>query len=263
MIREVNDKDVEILKKYLKNDKLQNPYFYIDVHSFGYKSENIKTYVAEENYKLYCFIYVYFNSVQLFVPFDYDNIEEITDFITEHDFEMISGTADIIKKIEKRLNKKYVATYGQIMTYLKNNDFQNYGEVLSQVDECREIAQLICSDEGIGGHYKVDILEKQLKERRMYYNCENIIIKENDKIVSHAATYANIEDMAIIGGVITKREYRGKGYGKRIVIALSQRLIKDEKQPILYCYKEQTINWYKNMGWNKVQDCGKLTKIRG
>lgn len=264
MIRKFDDKDAIFLKKCFEKDKLQNPYFYIDVHSFGYHSDSVTTYVLENEGYIQCFIYVYFNTVQLYVVSGtFVNLKELADFILENQFSMISGNSTMIKLLSEMLHDDYNSAYGVIMEYKENHEALDCDNVeWASKSQCGDIASLICSDVNIGSHYDIHNLESQLIERMDLYNCRNIIIRDGQKIISHAATYADEAGIAIIGGVITSNSYRSQGHGKKCVLKLANQLSKENKIPLLYCYDENTVKWYNKMGWSILSDCGKLERLK-
>ena len=171
MIRRVEECDLSILKKYLSENQFHNPYFYIDINMFGYRSDAIDTFIIEDNAQVYGYIYKYFNSMQLFIMDNYSDFDELAEFILNSEAVMISGSASIIKSLSVKLINKYTSDYGVIMSYEGTAD-KSVGSVeLANSDKCLEIAQLICSDSSIGGHYETEILGKQLIERMTLYNC--------------------------------------------------------------------------------------------
>ena len=261
MIREILDEEVKRLEEYLNKDKFQNPYFYTDLLSFGYKSDNVQVYITDSQDGL-CYIYRYYDTVQLYIPNGMTfSKKELIEFLEENKFQMISGSSKLINEISDDLSLSYCLNNGVIMGY-GGDDVSISDEQICYAtpQECPEIARLICSDEKIGGHYDVDKLANQLSNRLTSHNCRNVILSLNDKIISHAATYAEEKDMAIIGGVITLKDFRGCGYGKKCVVELVKCLLKENKVPLLFCYDDKTISWYKSMGWNIIAECGSLKK---
>lgn len=261
MVREICAEELKRLEEYLNKDKFQNPYFYIDLLSFGYKSDNVQVYITDSKDGL-CYIYRYYDTVQLYVPNGMKFCKkELIEFLEEKKFQMISGSSKLINEISDDLTLSYYSNYGVIMSY-SGDDVSLSDEQICYAtpQDCPEIARLICSDEKIGGHYDVDKLANQLSDRLTSHNCRNVILRSNEKLISHAATYAEEKDMAIIGGVITLKDFRGSGYGKKCVSALIKSLLKENKVPLLFCYDDKTISWYKSMGWNVIEECGSLKK---
>ena len=92
------------------------------------------------------------------------------------------------------------------------------------------------------------------------WNCQNFVLRENGKIVSHMGTYADIDGIAVLGGLVTAPEVRGKGYGKRVLQSLTAQVLKEKKIPVLYCYEQDVMEWYQHLGWIQVYHCAKLER---
>lgn len=66
----------------------------------------------------------------------------------------------------------------------------------------------------------------------------NYILRDEktNEIVCHAATYAELPNLAIISGVLTPPKYRGKGFSKGTLAALCNELIMENKEIFSYFY---------------------------
>ena len=259
MIEKIRQEQYSQVLDILKKSYFKNPYLYIDAVSFGFSGENIETYLFYENDEIAVVIYRYYNSLQICALIEEVSVFEIVEFIKNGNFDMISGNAYIIKSLEVGLKEFYTAHFGSIMMFNKRKGLEQTGnQIMAEPKDCAEIARLICTDQAIGGHYSPDVLQKQLEERMLHFGCKNAIIKEHGKIVAHAATYADCNEFAIIGGVITDLQCRGKGYGGSVVAFLTKQLLIEDKSPLLYCYESKTVKWYEKNGWEICAQCGKL-----
>lgn len=259
MIVLATEEKYNLLEQIISKDIFQNVYLYIDTIFYGYNSDKVKTYILERNDEIKIILYHYYNSLQIFQnkPLTDEEINELSDYLLKNNFNMITGNRDLIIKLNEIVNRETSVSFGTIMAQ-KNmiNCYSNKTEFAKQED-CKEIAKLIRTDESIGGHYKVTELEEQLIDRLTTKNCVNLILKEKN-IVAHAATYADCNDISVIGGVITDKNYRGLGYGKIVVNDLTKHIQDNNKTPVLYCYNKNTIKWYESLGWEKVSECAKL-----
>lgn len=261
MIKKYCIEDTDRLKNVIKKDIFQNVYLYIDTNTYGFENHDIMTWLISDVSGYTGIVYQYYNSLQLFQieePTDCD-IEDISRFIQKNDIEMISGNVNIIKKIHEK-SDGFCITDGFIMKANEEAAKSDMDVEWAELSDCKEIAELICADDGIGGHYSVQLLQDQLEDRMKNWNCKNLILKKEGKIVSHMATYADVEGIAVLGGLITAPEYRGFGYGRIILQSITDALIKEGKIPVLYCYDKQVAEWYAHMGWEKVTTCAKLER---
>ena len=265
MIVDYNKTDNEELLALLESNLYQNVYLVIDAETYGFEGEYVSTWILKDaRDNVQCIIYRYYNTIQLFTTVYISDIAiyELSEFLKSHSFEMISGDSKTISKLHILLKDDYKDDYGYIYVCEKSDDMVKSEFInVATVDELYAAAKLICTDTNIGGHYDVNILALQLKERMLYKGCRNIIYRKDDKIIGHIATYAETKDMAVLGGLITDSSYRGSGVGKSIFKYVTFLLHKDHKQPILYCYNSSLHKWYESMGWEKVTSCGKLERV--
>lgn len=262
LINLCNSKDLNNIIEIIEKDIFQNIYLYIDIKVYGFSTENIKTYIFKKNSEIILILYKYYDTLQIFQNYELEKgqIEELCSFIKEHQFKMISGNLDLLSILESTLKKDYTITEGFIMKKSNIvNEFSDLSKIAVESD-LENIAELICSDKNIGGHYTITNLKKQLLERMKDNDCKNLIIKVNNKIISHFGVYANIEELSVLGGLITDVNYRNFGYGKTILNDLTYLIQKENKLPIIYCYDEGLIKWYEKNGWEKVVSCAKLEK---
>ena len=89
--------------------------------------------------------------------------------------------------------------------------------------------------------------------------CKNFIIKKDGIIVSHFATFAVANDIAVLSGMVTKNNYRGQGFGGELVKTLSSEIkYNDGITPILYCYEEEYYTWYQKLGYKTIGTSSKM-----
>jgi GNAT superfamily N-acetyltransferase len=74
---------------------------------------------------------------------------------------------------------------------------------------------------------------------------------EKEKLVSCAASPEILEDLAIVRGVFTAPDKRGKGYSKAVCSALVSKLLDEGKEVMLYVSKDNAaaLSVYRNIGF--------------
>jgi len=264
MICKILETEEHIIKNFILNDIFQNVYLYIDIDIYGFNGSNVKTFVLKDNNnEIKLILFHYYNSLQLFkiMELNDNDIQEVIKHIKEYNFNMISGLTELIQMIYNKVEKSYKMTNGYILKMDKINSTDKIVSERANIDDYDEIVKLICSDESIGGHYTFENLKEQLIDRRKNMGCKNLVIRYDNKIVCHIATYANSQFISVIGGLITDTNYRGRGYGKIILNDLVKIIQSEGKTPILYCYDNNIINWYLSLGWKKINTSSKLELI--
>lgn len=257
MILKTNDSSItELIIKH----KTQNVYLYIDAITIGLSGDDVGTYVlTNEEKAVFAIVYIYFASVQLLqIKKTPETLcEELAMFLKP--YKRISGPSDLIRSVNKYLCMKQ--TDGFIMEYYSDDlMFDPQCEIASQRD-FEEITRLICNDDYFKNSYDAHSFYRQLFNRNTKHNCESLIIRRDNQIVSHFASYAVCEDIAVLSGMITKKEWRGFGLGSILVKSLSSKTLKSGKKPIIYCYEEYYHTWYQKLGYRNLGTSSKLEHI--
>jgi len=89
------------------------------------------------------------------------------------------------------------------------------------------------------------------------FTCAIII---NGKAVSTASALFIGESYALIGAVATDESYRGRGYASSAVSAVCEKLLKENKTPLISCESEATRRIYERIGFIKTDE--RLTFIK-
>ena len=129
--------------------------------------------------------------------------------------------------------------------------------------ELPEIAALICTDEGVGGTYTPEGLAAQLLERQRDGFGRNYFIRQNGRIVCHAGTYAEVDDLAVVSGVITAEDSRGQNLADRVVSKLNKELLAEGKHPCLFYYTKSAARLYAKTGYAAGSGWAKLIRKQG
>ena len=262
MIRQLKKDDLPRMLDVVQKDILQNPYFWIDSVSFGAQSAKTDIWAVEDTTPL-GYIFRYYNSIQLFRCGVSETVEHFAaltaDFLSGFDFDMISGEVHSICAINEKLDC-YQCAEGVIMQQTELQYIHDCQTIRANPSDCAEIAALICSDVSIGGHYRIEALAAQLRDRMSEEKCRNYIVRVNGEIVAHFGTYAEMENIAILGGLITAPAFRGAGFGTALQAVLANKMLKENKVPLLYCFDRRIQQWYENKGWQSVRRCAKLEK---
>lgn len=261
MIVKYNQLDRKKLDTAIQERLFQNVYLYIDTKTYGYENKtDVMTWAVVEDDTIKAVLFKYYNSLQFLKVEEMteENFKEICDHIRAQHYEMISGDSDSLSVLCTMLENAYKMTTGYILLGDEYKGDKSGITQLADENMCSEIAKLICSDQSIGGHYTTELLTEQLVDRQKNWHCQNIVLLQDGKIVSHMGTYADYDDVAVLGGLVTDTDYRGKGYGGAVLKDLALLVQSENKTPILYCFEEDTTDWYVSQGWRKHIGCAKL-----
>ena len=254
---EKNNMD-EILK-YIGQEYNKSPYLYIDLIKYGFSNDNVTTYIQKnEKDDIQCIVLCYYTGMHIFSKKLDFNIDEIVNLIKEITPAIICAEKEIIQKLSDKL-KKYSNKFGYVRELKKVNNINYIHEVtLATIDDIKDVARLLNEDEDLGKAYKNDELYIQLLERNKDGFSRNYVIKENNKVISHAASSGETEKVAMISGVITNPKYRGMGYAYEVTSKLCSDLLNEGKKVYLINYTYESTKLYDKIGFEISIEFGKL-----
>lgn len=258
MYKIAEKQDVKKLLKYLEQDLKNCLYSYIDLKKFGIENPNLKVFFDEEE-SIRCSALKYYEGLQLFDAHGKMDAEATSKLIRSLNSHIVSSTVDVIEKLYPLLKDSYEMEQGYVTEMLSMPACEISEEVRpAELSEYDEIAILICSDAGVGGHYEPQELKEQLLTRLEEGMGRNYVLKRDGEIIHHAATYAELDNLAVISGVITREDWRGKGVGTLAVRKLCHDLMKEGKKPCLFYYTKQAEGFYKKIGFEEGTGWAKL-----
>ena len=262
MIIKGNEKDMDTILEYIGTDYGKCLYIYIDLKKYGFTNENFNVWIQyDENNEICCIISEYYKGIQLFSK-NYNLIaKEISEFIQDRNSDMIFGmkeVIDIIKEYLPRFDEElgFVGHLTKDITLISDEPYS------ASLDEIPEIVKLVVSDENIGKPYGFDSLYEQYYERKIENFGRNFILRDEstNEIITHAGTYAELPELAIIGGVITSPPYRGRGFSKITLSALCNELKSEGKEIFSYYYIPSAKNMHHSVGFEEIGIWAKLIK---
>jgi N-acetylglutamate synthase-like GNAT family acetyltransferase len=261
MYQLANESNISELLAYFEKDLKNCLYSYIDLKKYGIDNKDLKIYYYKENNEMVAVATKYYNGLQLFSCHSSFPVQVTVNLIRELNPTIISAATDIIDSLSQTFSKDYEVEKGFVTSLSKTNP-ANAGVQVKRavIEDLEEIARLICSDESLGGHYSVNQLKEQLLTRMKENFGRNYIVRQDGQIVCHSATYAELDNLAVISGVITHPDYRGKGLAKAAVTKLCDDLLSEGKQPHLFYYTKDSERLYNKIGFDSPSNWGKLAR---
>ncbi len=261
MYQLANESNINELSSYFEQDLKNCLYSYIDLKKYGISNEDLNIYYYRENGRITAVATAYYNGLQLFHHDCEFPIEATVSLIHELKPTIISSTTPVIDLLSSSFMGEYKVEKGFVTSLTKTTHTYEVLQVKrATYGDLDEIAELICSDESLGGHYTVFQLREQLLTRMEEDFGRSYIIRQNGQIICHAATYAEVDNLAVISGVITHPDYRGKGLALELVTKLCEDLLSEGKWPHLFYYTKDSERLYKKIGFDSPSNWGKLAR---
>ena len=226
---------------------------------------------------LRCVLLQYYTGINVFSYKNNLDVPATVAFLQEKQLSMINGPLETLEKLYPYFRETYDFEAGYVTELLEKPKDESMSETDESDAETQaefpvekageaelpEIAALICTDEGVGGTYTPEGLAAQLLERQRDGFGRNYFIRQNGRIVCHAGTYAEVDDLAVVSGVITAEDSRGQNLADRVVSKLNKELLAEGKHPCLFYYTKSAARLYAKTGYAAGTGWAKLIRKQG
>lgn len=259
MLMKYTEHDVSEVTEFLKQYLEDCIYLYIDIKKYGLTNPAMNVWYEKKSGRISLVAMRYHTSITFFAENDNCNLDAVIDLIKKYKPNSISTTKKLAERLYLLLGT-YDVSYGYIIRFLHYPDFGGDHLVeLAKDDDMLEIARLVTSDEGIGSYYELQDLADQFLERRRCGMGRNYVVRENDSIVGHVASYAELDHIATEGGLIVRTDCRGKRIGSVIESFFIRKMLEEGFR--LYSFaSERRCKTLVKMGNEIATEYGKLTK---
>ena len=252
--------DPQTVMDYIGKDYGKCLYMFIDLKKYGLKTDYFKIWIQhDDDENIISLISQYYDGIQIYSKKNDFNPDEAASFINEKKYSMIVGMEETLEKLLPYIeNASWEVGYvGKLNDLTFTPDSMAYRAAETEIPE---IVKLISEDEALGKPYGSELLLKQYIERYKDSFGRSYILRDemNHKIICHVATYAETDELAVISGVITSPEYRGKGYSKGTLASLGNELLSEDKDVFSYYYTVPATKMHHGIGF---EDIGKWSKI--
>lgn len=262
MIEKCNDQ--EIIEKYIAKDYPKCLYLYLDLKQYGVKSKSVATFVQSQKGMIQAVYLKYYNCLHVYSKENDFDLDEFYSFFDSSTYSMIyceKTTAYYIwNKWFSSQSKDFDITPGWVAR-IRQVDMkaQNVIQVADDND-FPQIVMLIHEDEDIGRSYNLEELSEQLKERALDGYTRNFVIHEAEKVIAHACTNAEIDDIAVVAELVVDKEYRRKGYASQIWRFICKQLLDEGKEVYSFYYSTESRSLHRKIGFEEVCEWAKIVK---
>ena len=258
-MRLAKQKDVGRVLEYLENDLGNCVYLYMDIRKYGLDSSYIRVWINEEE-QLSTVVMRYFDSLQIYADKRNVDMNGIQELVLKENVQMISGEKSLIDRLRscKKVEENYEAKEGYVFQLENYRVFPYEGIENGLPEDCQEIADLMCLDEGFAGNYDPKNLALQLQERMQTGMGRSYIIRKDGKIIAHIATFAEDMGIAVTSGLVVHPEYRDYPYGTIMESYLVNNLKKEKFKVFTVVNERKRVKMLRAMG---SKECGQYEKL--
>lgn len=263
-LKRCGTEDIDKALAYIGDDRLLCFYLYMDVLECGITDEGLGLWTSEQDGEICAVMYRYYDCLHLFSR-DNCPISDVMTVIDEIQPKVIVSSEANIDKLQEVLDKdEYIYELNHIITtdvlMKENPDIQIKAATKEDVPE---IAAMMMKDQI---YYEVYTYEKLCGDltRRLEAGFGRLFIirDETGRLVCADATNAETEDLAVIGGLVTDPEMRGRGLGQAMTAYVWNTVLREGKRGLAFLLddNEKTINLHKKLGYDFIGYSARLIR---
>lgn len=262
MIVKCNNNKIQEIVDYIGKEYGKCLYLYIDLIKYGCNSEFTNVWKDVDGNRIRMVMLAYHSALHLYSQNLDFNVDEIVRFIRDMNPSIICASKPLIERIESSLsNDGYISEFGHIGKRTSSPQMKEKHQVeLAKEEDVDQIARLLYEDDDIGASYTYDDLVAQINERLSQGFVRSFVIRQDNKIVAHLGTGAEIQNLCTINYVITDLDYRGKGLSSSLFSYACQQLESEGKEIFSVYYPENSRRLHHKMGFEDFCEFGKLYK---
>ncbi|KKB26634.1 Acetyltransferase, GNAT family [Mycoplasmopsis meleagridis] len=256
MIRETIKQDKMEIMMLLDKDPLYNLFLISDVSNFGLNNSFIKSYVIEEENKIEAFILIFNQTLLFYDPRKLLKTVDLVNLIEIHNIKNINVSEKMFLNLNDFVNKYFSKLNIHEQFFAKCNKLIEK-ETKNVLKASLEDIKLIVDSRINIPEFKDFLNNTYEKELELYEEAykkgisHNFIIKDHNKnkVIAHAAIAASTDKAAMIGGVYCLKEYRNNGYATNVMIELTNFIIRNNKEAVLFYHNEKAGSIYRKIGY--------------
>ncbi len=264
VLKKCKSEDIQRVIEYIGDDRLLCFYLYMDILECGVEDEGLGLWVSELNGKIKAAMYQYYDCLHLFSRENCPVKDVMTVIETIDPKVIISSEVNIRLLMIELGNDSYTFELNHIITTDKMIKENKNVEVLDATEsDIPEIVRMMMKDKIYSSIYSYEKLCTDLSKRlRAGFGRLFIIRDENKRLVCADATNAETEYLAVIGGLVTDPEMRGRGLGAAMTAAVWNRIKNEGKRGLAFLLddNEKTINLHKKLGYDFIGYSARLIK---
>ena len=266
MIIRCEKNEEERILSYISTDYPSCLYLYLDLKKYRIGSNTIDVYFQMEDKEITAVMLIYYSCLHVYARNISFNAKEIALFFQEKDLTMIYCTAQIsdrlVSELPKSLSSKTEITKGWVAQIKQIDKYPKKIAVMANRKDFEQIVKLIFDDEEIGKSYRYDDLAEQLAERVQEGYARNLVIRQNNVVIAHACTNAEMENIAVVAELLVKKEFRRQGYASEIWRDICSQLLSENKEVYSIYYSEDSRQLHKHIGFYEVCRWAKIVVRR-
>jgi RimJ/RimL family protein N-acetyltransferase len=247
-IVKVTDKNIEGVLDFLRTDILRHVFAYYDIQ---YKPEHTSMYVAfneEASIEAYLLVYTALRFPSVILEGEAPAVERLLAQAPKNAM-IIHAEPHLLGVVKKKFPEAKV--YVENWMLVKKDEARFFDSPLVrrlEVEDATKLLHLLSTREDRVPESK-EKYEEMIRSMPVYG-----VFLNNETLVSYAASFLQLPEVWMIGGVYTHPKSRGKGYATLAVSAITKHALGSAKAAALFVRSDNypAIKVYEKIGYRKV-----------
>ncbi|MBE6119207.1 MAG: GNAT family N-acetyltransferase [Erysipelotrichaceae bacterium] len=207
------DEEIERIVKYIGDDYKAIPYLYVNIIQYGKGTDKIFAFMdLNEAGELEGAYMQYYDCIHFYTKKieDYP-VERLLDFINSHKHKVLMLQGGIGDRIEDKIDGYYSERNHVIDMDKVGLEDKEYKSEIANREDVAAIVDLLMADPEYVNVYERDVLSAQMHERFDGGFGRYFVVKMDGKVAATCSTYGEVDNFALVGGVIVHPDYRRRG----------------------------------------------------
>ena len=248
--------------KYLEPNVEECLYLYLDIYWYHIGGDTINVWYDEKDGEYSIIVMQYFNCFQIYSRNNDFSAEELLHMVEEQGVDRVFARKGTIEYIAPVFGDGYMEEFGSIIEITKHRDFRDKFSVVEKatVEDLPEITELLLMDEENAVAYTYDELYQSMKNLYDTGMGRSFVIREDGKIIAHAAISAETDIFMIGAYTIVHPDYRDTPVYGMLIDAYFVHKERGEKRYFGFVIDPRRIKMFQALGNKVVSEYGKLIK---
>ncbi len=264
-MRTLQEEDREEILRYVGKEPEMNLFFIGDIETFGVESETVNIYLHEERDRWDFLILRFHQYFLLYSQYEDYNAGEAIAFFKGQQPDCISGKTSLLEKIAPAFPQWTIqSTYMSRCNRVEKGFGDSQDLVIRRLEQedAAEVIELLYKIQEFSKTYKNSERQEQIRrmEEEMAQGSKTAVGGFlNGQLIATASTSAENRESAMVVGVATAQEYRGKGYASAVVSALCRDCFERGKKYLCLFYDNPVAGRiYNRIGFQELGEYGML-----
>lgn len=264
-MRLLHEQDRDEILRYVGKEPEMNLFFIGDIENFGVENETVTIYLHEERDRWDFLILRFHQYFLLYSQYEDYNAQKAIEFLRGQRPDCISGKSALLEKIAPAFPQWTIeSTYMSRCDRVEDSFSGPEGLVIRRLEkeDVPEVIDLLTDIQEFRRTYKKEEREEQIRrmaEEMAQGSKAAMGGFRNGRLVTVASTSAENSESAMIVGVATASDCRGKGYASAVVSALCRDCFARGKKYLCLFYDNPVAGRiYNRIGFQELGEYGML-----